>query len=109
MVKAKKEGNKDASWAIDFIKSNPSVNGPLFRQTMKNTLEPVTAFTDFECLALIIELKLTQRQYKKLRKMTTMNQNPNATAMASAQLLNDGGHQFSPLKKHGSGHMSGGA
>ena len=69
MVKAKKEGNKDAAWAIDFIKSNPSVNGSLFRQTMKNTLEPVTAFTDFECLALIIELKLTQRQYKKLRKM----------------------------------------
>ena len=69
MIKAKKEGHKDAAWAIDFLKSNPSVKGSLFRQTMKNTLKPVTAFTDFECLALIIELKLTQRQYKKLRKM----------------------------------------
>ena len=64
---AKTEGNKDAVWALNFLKSNPTVNGSLFRQTMKNTLEHITAYTPEECLARIIELRLTQKTYKKLR------------------------------------------
>ena len=68
IIAAKKEGNKDAAWALKFLKSNPTVNGSLFRQTMKNTLEPITAYSPAECLATIIELKLTQKAYTKLRK-----------------------------------------
>ena len=58
---AKAKGNKDAVWSLKFLKSNPTVNGSLFRQTMKNTLEPITAYSPEECLARIIELKLTQK------------------------------------------------
>ena len=68
IIAAKKEGNKDAAWALKFLKSNPTVNGSLFRQTMKNTLEPITAYSPEECLATIIELKLTQKAYRKLRR-----------------------------------------
>ena len=68
IIAAKKEGNKDAAWALKFLKSNPTVNGSKFRETMKNTLEPITAYSPAECLATIIELKLTQKAYTKLRK-----------------------------------------
>ena len=38
-VAAKKKGDKNAAWAINFIKSNPVVNGSLFRHVWGQILK----------------------------------------------------------------------
>ena len=50
------------------MKESPTVYGSLFRQSVENPSKPIIAFTAEECLALIFEMKFTQRQYKKLRQ-----------------------------------------
>ena len=68
LLKAREEGLNDCAFVLDYLKDNPSVNGSLFRQSVENPVEPVIAFTPEESLALILELRLTQRGYLNLRK-----------------------------------------
>ena len=61
LLKAKEDGNKDCAWALDYLLNNPISGGSQFRQLIQNPVETVVAFSPEECLALIIELRLTQR------------------------------------------------
>ena len=72
LLKAKENGNEACAYALQKLVENPSVNGSLFRQSMQDSSQCITAFTSHECLALLIEMKLTQRQYLKLRKRAYM-------------------------------------
>ena len=47
--------------------------GTFFRQSAQDPVQPVIAFSPEECLALIIDLRLSQRQYKRLRKNEKKN------------------------------------
>ena len=61
LFKAKEDGNKDCAWALNYLLNNPISGGSQFRQLIQNPVETVIPFSPEECLALIIELKLTQR------------------------------------------------
>ena len=61
LLKAKEDGNKDCAWALDYLLNNPISGGSQFRQLIQNPVEAVIPFSPEECLALIIELRLTQR------------------------------------------------
>ena len=61
LLKAKEDGNKDCAWALDYLLNNPISGGSQFRQLIQNPVETVIPFSPEECLALIIELRLTQR------------------------------------------------
>ena len=50
------------------LKDNPTENASRFRKSLNNSVEPVIVLSPEECLATVIEMKLTQRQYKKLRQ-----------------------------------------
>ena len=58
---AQAAGDQDSAFALKFLKNNPTEGASIFRQTMKNTLEPVVVCSAEESLALIIELRLTQK------------------------------------------------
>ena len=50
------------------LKENPSVNSSLFRKSIE-PVKPVIVLSPEECLATVISMKLTQRQYKRMRKI----------------------------------------
>lgn len=51
------------------MNESPTVNASNFRKSMENPVKPVTVLTPEECLATVIQMKLTQNQYKRMRKI----------------------------------------
>ena len=69
MTKASKDGLNDLHFVLKMLYEEPAVNGSLFRNSMVAYNKPApSAYTPEEALVIIIELGLTQRGYKKLRK-----------------------------------------
>ena len=68
LLKAKEIGLTDVAWVLDRLKDNPNEQGHLFRESVENPPPKITAYTPEESLATILELRLTQKGYEKLRK-----------------------------------------
>ena len=68
LLKARELGLTDVAWVLDSLKDNPIEHGHEFRECVENPPPKIVAFTPEESLATILELRLTQKGYKKLRQ-----------------------------------------
>ena len=67
MLKASRDGDTDTEWLLRQIRENPKIASEI-RQTVENPVKPVIVLTPDECLAEVLESRLTERSYKRLRK-----------------------------------------
>ena len=69
ILKSSEDGLNNFAWVLKRLNENPTVNSSKFHSSFENPQKPVIVFTPEESLATIIHIKLTQRQYKKMRQM----------------------------------------
>ena len=68
LLKAKEEGKKDCAFVLDLLKENQEVNASELRSKYENTVEPVIVLTPKECLAVVLQDRMTYRSYIRMRK-----------------------------------------
>ena len=68
ILKSSENGLDDCTWVLKKLQESPTVNASKFRSSLVPPDKAVIIMSPEECLATVIELKLTSRQYKNLRK-----------------------------------------
>ena len=67
IIKASRDGLTDAAFVLTKLKESPE-NASKIRESIENPPKTVIVMTPEECLATVLEMRLSQRAYKKLRK-----------------------------------------
>ena len=67
IIKASRDGLTDAAFVLKKLKESPE-NASKIRESIENPPKPVIVMTPEECLATVLEMKLTVRGYKSFRK-----------------------------------------
>ena len=68
LLKAKETGNKDCAFVMKKLKENPELNASEIRNKYENPVKPVIVLTPKECLAEVLQGRMSQRSYKRMRK-----------------------------------------
>ena len=67
IIKADRDGLTDAHFVLTQLKKSPE-NASKIRESIENPPKPVIVMTPEECLATVLEMKLTVGKYKSFRK-----------------------------------------
>ena len=68
LLKATENGNNDCAFVMKLLKANPEVNASELRSKYENPVKPVIVLTPKECLAELLQNRMTERQYVRHRK-----------------------------------------
>ena len=68
LLKAEENGNIDCAFVMKLLKVNPELNASELRGKYENPIKPVIVLTPKECLAEILQNRMTERQYIRHRK-----------------------------------------
>ena len=71
IILASKQGLNDAAWVLKKLKESPTDNASKLRDSFENPVKPVIVMTPEECLATVIELKLTARHSIYIRTVSS--------------------------------------
>ena len=71
IILASKQGLNDAAWVLKKLKESPTDNASKLRDSFENPVKPVIVMTPEECLATVIELKLTSRHSIYIRTVSS--------------------------------------
>ena len=68
LLKANADGNENVAYVLNLLKQDPEGNASKIRSFYENPQPPpIIVLSPEECLATLLDLKLTEREYQKLR------------------------------------------